>query len=81
MQQGRIIYPQNQPWLEDVQTELLRFPGGLHDDIVDALAWLAKMTNKVQPPKPPQYKKAKSWRDKVSGYARNARVGGGHMNA
>jgi len=81
MQQGRIIYPSNQPWLEDLQTELMRFPGGLNDDIVDALAWLAKMTNKVSPPTPAQHRKVKSWRDKVNGYARNARMGGGHLNA
>lgn len=81
MQQGRIIYPQNQPWLDDVRAELMRFPGGLHDDIVDALAWLAKMTAKVQPPSPQRHKKFKSWKDKVNGYARDQRLGGGHLSA
>ena len=40
MQQGRIIWPENQPWVEDARSELLRFPGGIHDDMVDMLAWL-----------------------------------------
>ena len=79
MQQGRIIFPENQPWVEDVRGELLRFPGGLHDDIVDALAWLAKMTNKKEPPKPNKRRKATSWKDKVRGIAREQANRGGHM--
>jgi predicted phage terminase large subunit-like protein len=80
MQQGRIIFPSNQPWVEDVKIELLRFPGGLHDDIVDALAWLARMTVKVEPPTRPKIKGFKSWKDKLSGYTRDGK-GHGHLSA
>lgn len=68
MQLGQIWFPSNQLWVDDIKHELLRFPGGVHDDIVDALAWLAiivKKTPRPQPPKKPV--KIKSWRDKLPG--------------
>lgn len=65
MEQGRVILPANQPWIDTFQAELLRFPGGLHDDIVDALAWLIRMVLKQQPPKKGRVKKPKGWRDKL----------------
>jgi predicted phage terminase large subunit-like protein len=34
---GSIRLPKNAPWLEDFTAELLAFPGGRHDDQVDAL--------------------------------------------
>jgi len=34
---GRIILPQEAPWLADFENELLAFPGGRYDDEVDAL--------------------------------------------
>lgn len=66
MQQGRVILPSNQPWVEDAVMELLRFPGGLHDDIVDALAWLAHMTIAAKPPAKPGTEKHKSWKDRMN---------------
>ncbi len=81
MQQGRIIVPSNQPWVEDFRMELLRFPGGLHDDCVDAVSWLARMTNKVEPPRRPSTTKIKSWKDKIAAHLRANEYGGGHLNA
>jgi predicted phage terminase large subunit-like protein len=45
MQRGVVMFPmQNQrPWVERMVGEMLRFPAGKHDDIVDALAWAAFM--------------------------------------
>lgn len=43
MQSGRLIFPAGQPWMEQVRTELLRFDAGVHDDVVDALAWMVRM--------------------------------------
>jgi predicted phage terminase large subunit-like protein len=34
---GSVRLPKNAPWLEDFTAELLAFPGGRHDDQVDAL--------------------------------------------
>jgi len=68
MQQGMVYFPQNQPWLETVRHEMLRFPGGVHDDIVDALAWLVRMMMKEAPPTPPKRSRRKSWKDKLNGH-------------
>lgn len=65
MQQGMVLFPENQPWMEGVQYELLRFPGGVHDDIVDSLAWLARLVMMHEPPKPQKRVKLKSWKDKL----------------
>ena len=44
---GSVHMPQTAPWLDDLITELLAFPGGRHDDQVDsitqALTWLTQM--------------------------------------
>lgn len=66
MQQGRVIFPTHATWVEDATLELLRFPGGLHDDIVDALAWLAHMVVGTKPPAKPGTEKKKSWKDRLN---------------
>lgn len=66
MQAGTVYFPTSQPWLEAMQLELLRFPGGLHDDIVDALAWLARMAGKsFHKPTVRRAKPMKSWKDRL----------------
>jgi len=69
MQQGMVYFLNTQPWLDAVQHELLRFPGGVHDDIVDALAWLMRLLLMQTPPEKPGSKgkrKHKSWRDNLN---------------
>jgi len=67
MQQGKVLFAKGENWNEDVQHELLRFPGGVHDDIVDALAWLARMFLNVSAPKRVERNvtKTESWRKKL----------------
>lgn len=43
MQAGKLKFPAGQPWMEQVKNELLRFDAGVHDDVVDAFAWLIRM--------------------------------------
>lgn len=81
MQHGRFFLPEGKPWFNDVVHELLRFPAGAHDDIVDAMAWATRMAvstpmevSSVQP------KKMKSWKDKLGMLARIG-SGGSHMSA
>lgn len=81
MQQGRIILPQNQPWVDDFVAELLRFPGGKHDDVVDALAWLVRMVMKVEPPKRPKAQQHKSWKDQLGKYIEGRSSGKTAMSA
>ena len=35
-----IWFPEHAPWLVEMESELLMFPKGLHDDLIDALAYL-----------------------------------------
>jgi phage terminase large subunit-like protein len=65
MQQGRVYFPTNKPWMQEVTKELLRFPAGAHDDIVDAMAWCTHLTLGKSPRKLPGIKKIPSWRDKL----------------
>lgn len=68
MQQGMVYFPATASWIEMTRHEMLRFPGGVHDDIVDSLAWLARVAMKSEPPKPPKAKRLKSWKDKLKGH-------------
>lgn len=76
MQQGMVYFLNTQPWIETAEFELLRFPGGVHDDIVDALAWLTRLTMQEEPPpKPTAALLRKSWKKKLDQY-----VGAGSRN-
>jgi predicted phage terminase large subunit-like protein len=67
MQQGKVIFPENAPWVQTVVTEMLHFPAGTHDDCVDALSWLVRMTNNQTPPKKETVKNEsrESWRTRI----------------
>ena len=79
MQQGRVYFPSSASWMPEVQKELLRFPAGAHDDIVDALAWAVHLTLGRSPKKIPQRKELKSWRDRLNSIANTG--SGSHMSA
>jgi predicted phage terminase large subunit-like protein len=79
MQQGRLFFPNEAAWLPAVQKELLRFPAGAHDDIVDAMAWCVTLAVGSAPPKQAKPKRVESWKDRL-----NHLVGsdtGSHMSA
>lgn len=40
MGMGMVLFPAYEPWTETAKQELMKFPGGRHDDFVDALAHL-----------------------------------------
>jgi predicted phage terminase large subunit-like protein len=74
MQQGKVILPSDQPWVEVLQNELLRFPGGIHDDIVDGMAWLIKLVmGHGPPPKPTSVVQFQSWKDKLNEFVEDSR--------
>jgi predicted phage terminase large subunit-like protein len=69
MQQGKVVLPERQPWVETLRGEFLRFPGGVHDDIVDASAWLARLVlGQAPPPKPKNTIKFTSWKEKLRNF-------------
>jgi len=81
MQRGMISIDPSQSWYETLKTELLQFPHGMHDDIVDALAWLAKLAMDTPVPRKPKQYKRKSWRDKLRSHMVASTKGAGHLSA
>ena len=67
LQNGKLVipHPTHAPWVEVLISELLRFPAGIHDDQVDALAWLMRMFATVRPPQEQKRRRTKSWKDKL----------------
>ena len=78
MQQNRIYFPSEASWLPLVKKELLRFPAGAHDDIVDAMAWAVTLAVGSSPPRGIEPPKVKSWKDKLTVLSKD---GTGHMAA
>lgn len=78
MQQGRVYLPEDAPWRETAVQELLRFPAGAHDDIVDAMAWAARLAATHAPPPGFTPVRLPSWRDRLDRWAQGA---GSHMSA
>jgi predicted phage terminase large subunit-like protein len=65
MQQGRVMFLE-QDWYHGTRQELLRFPAGKHDDIVDALAWGCNLIVNKSPPNPEDARvQSKSWKDRL----------------
>lgn len=65
MQMGKLYFQQNAEFRQVVDHELLRFPGGKHDDIVDAAAWAMRLALAHPPPRRQTAKPIKGWRDKL----------------
>jgi hypothetical protein len=68
MQLGKLFFQQDAPFRRDVDQELLRFPAGKHDDIVDAYAWCMRLVLAHRPPSKPKPAPLKSWKTKLAAY-------------
>lgn len=66
MQQGMVTFSSTGAWYDDCRNELLRFPAGVHDDQVDALAWMTTMVVGKTAPRRPRTPAMKSWRDRLA---------------
>lgn len=63
MQMGKMYFQQDASYGRERDNELLRFPAGKHDDIVDAAAWAMRLALAHAAPTKRQPKKIKGWRD------------------
>jgi len=72
MQQGMVFFPKDAIFTGPLVAELLRFPNGIHDDQVDALAWLGLMMTEFATYKAPVIKEP-SWRDRLDELAKSDR--------
>ena len=66
MQQGRVFFPEEAPWRAETEFELLRFPGGVHDDIVDAMAWCVNLIVGKSAPQKAAPKEPEGWLDRLT---------------
>ena len=66
MQQGMVFLPRDEIFTGPLVAELLRFPNGVHDDQVDALAWLGLMMTEFATFHE-TVEHVPSWRDKLPG--------------
>jgi len=74
MQQGMVFLPRNELFTGPLVAELLRFPNGVHDDQVDALAWLGLMMTEFAAFQPTPATRESSWRDRLDGLIKEPRV-------
>ena len=80
LQQGRVWFPLDASWMADVQRELLRFPAGAHDDIVDAMAHAVNLCVSKSPKLvASRFKPLPSWREKINAFM--GKTDAGHMSA
>jgi hypothetical protein len=82
MQAGRVYFPRDAGFWPEMQKELLHFPAGKNDDIVDALAWAVRLTLTRTAPRRNVAPALKGWKDRLWMYGQGAGFGGaGHMAA
>ncbi len=53
MSMGMVYPPKNAPWKDDLVSELLHFPAGVHDDQVDTLSLIGRMLDRLVPGRVP----------------------------
>lgn len=82
MQQGRVHFPKNALWVQELTNEMLAFPSGKHDDQVDALAWIGQMILMLAPQREKRPPPKKSWRQRLGKQLRGGgRSSTSHMAA
>lgn len=77
MQTGRVFFPtpSSAPWVERAIGEMLRFPAGQNDDIVDSLAWAAHMFKRAPRPRNFEVERKmteESWKDRLHEFGVNS---------
>lgn len=67
MRQGKVYFPKHALWMTEFLEEMMKFPLGAHDDMVDALAYVGLLLQDMTPP--PELKDpdpyAKGWRKRL----------------
>ena len=80
MQIGKVLFNNKASWWDPVRKELIGFgAGSKHDDTVDALSWLVRLTLLRGAPRTKEPKPMKSWKDRLPGLLKGR--GASHMSA
>jgi predicted phage terminase large subunit-like protein len=72
MQQGRVFFRRHCDATLALQAEMMRFPNGTHDDMVDSAAWLGQLLLLFTTTREKKQPSKRSWRDKLSKTIRTA---------
>lgn len=81
MQQGLVYFRKNCNATADLVAEMMRFPNGVHDDCVDAMAWIGQMLSLLVTPREKKEAPKKSWKDKLNKLARGSAGRKNHMSS
>lgn len=81
MQQGLVLFRKNCNATAQLVAELMRFPNGVNDDCVDAMAWIGQMLSLLVTPRAKKAPPKKSWKDKLNKIARGASGAKNHMSS
>jgi predicted phage terminase large subunit-like protein len=81
MQQGLVYFRKNCNATAGMVAEMMRFPNGIHDDTVDAMAWLGQMLSLLVRPRETKAPPKKSWKDKLNKLAASSGTRKSHMGA
>lgn len=80
-QLGQIYFPRSADWTPLIEDELLKFPNGRNDDIVDCFSGLGLMDAELSKPYRKQEARKSSWRDKLRQYVKSGPSASSHMSA
>lgn len=82
MQQGLVYFRKHCNVTAQLVAEMMRFPNGVHDDGVDAMAWIGQMLSLLVRPREQKAPRKQSWKDKLARIARVHQAGRkNHMSA
>jgi hypothetical protein len=67
---GKVYFPRNAPWVNDLVAEFLRFPAGKNDDQVDVLGLFGRMLDHMvkgqeAPEEQPDIWRQPTWNDVI----------------
>jgi predicted phage terminase large subunit-like protein len=69
MAMGKVYFPRNAPWVNDLVAEMLRFPAGKNDDQVDTLGLFGRMLDRMMrgdaPPEKIDPNRPLTWNDVI----------------
>lgn len=61
MAQGKVYFPKNKPWVDRLINQMLTFPAGKYDDMVDVMSLFGRMVDRMRTPVLPKDEPKPKW--------------------